>query len=97
MSKGLNQFLASPSASGRSLAAPFAEHMSSGSAKGGSGGSAGAGSGQLVSVLMPSRQGNASAGQDRNLTALDRLYVVVLEPGATYATYECQLPRPVLF
>lgn len=71
--------------------------MSGGSANGGSGSSAGIGGGQLVSVLMPNRQGNAAAGQDRNLTALDRLYVVVLEPGAAYATYECQLPRPVLF
>lgn len=55
----------------------------------------GGGGGQVVSMLMPTRQGSAGAA-GRNLTALDTMYVVVLEPGASYATYSCQLPTPVL-
>ena len=55
----------------------------------------GGGRGQVVSMLLPTRQGGA-AGAGRNLTALDTAYVVVLEPGTSYATYCCRLPQPVL-
>lgn len=66
----------------------------------GSGGAAGAGSGgglggsTLVSMLLPTR--NASAQQAGNLTALDQIFVVMMEPSDTYATYSCRLPSPVL-
>lgn len=48
----------------------------------------------LVSMLLPTR--NGSAQRNGNLTALDQIFVVMMEPSETYTTYSCRLPSPVL-
>jgi len=45
----------------------------------------------LVSVLLPA---NSSANPDGpGLTAIDEIYVVILNPQNTFSTYACQLPN----
>lgn len=60
---------------------------------GGAGG--GVGGSTLVSMLLPTRNGSAQQSGG-NLTALDQIFVVMMEPSDTYATYSCRLPSPVL-
>jgi len=59
--------------------------------RGGGGPAAGS---TIVSMLLPTR--NGSVQQSGNLTALDQIFVVMMEPSETYATYSCRLPSPVL-
>lgn len=48
----------------------------------------------LVSVLLPA---NASkSGEFGGLTAIDRVFVVLLHPGDRFLTYSCGLSRPLL-
>jgi hypothetical protein len=47
----------------------------------------------LVSVLLPS---NASQPGDGGLSAIDRVFVVLLHPGERFITYSCGLSRPLL-
>jgi hypothetical protein len=47
----------------------------------------------LVSVLLPS---NASQPGDGGLSAVDRVFVVLLHPGERFITYSCGLSRPLL-
>ncbi len=46
----------------------------------------------LVSVVLPIKQGE-KGGSGGVLRALDRLFVVLLQQSAVYATYSCQLPK----
>jgi hypothetical protein len=47
----------------------------------------------LVSVLLPS---NASQPNEGGLSAVDRVFVVLLHPGERFITYSCGLSRPLL-
>lgn len=47
----------------------------------------------LVSVVLPLKQDVASAAGPGVMAMLDRIFVVVLQQSAVYATYSCQLPR----
>jgi len=47
----------------------------------------------LVSVLLPS---NASQPSGGGLSAVDRVFVVLLHPGERFVTYSCGLSRPLL-
>ncbi|KAL4519164.1 hypothetical protein Ndes2526A_g00264 [Nannochloris sp. 'desiccata'] len=47
----------------------------------------------LVSVLLPS---NASQAGEDGLSAVDRVFVVLLHPGERFITYSCGLSRPLL-
>nr|QLC27630.1 bZIP transcription factor 4 [Chlorella sp. HS2] len=53
----------------------------------------------LVSILLPA---NASGGSSANasgghkLSAVDKVFVVLLHPAERYTTYSCALPRPVV-
>jgi hypothetical protein len=51
----------------------------------------------LVSVLLPSNasQGGGGSGEGQ-LTAVDRVFVVLLHPQERYVTYSCGLSRPLL-
>lgn len=85
MPTGAQRFAPSPSAWAHPRGLPNGE-----------GRGAGGGGGAVVSMLMPTRRGGAAGAEGRNLTAMDTMYVVILEPGASYATYSCRLPHPVL-
>lgn len=50
----------------------------------------------LVSVLLPANASGAGAGGSRKLSAVDKVFVVLLHPREKYVTYECGLPRPVV-
>lgn len=45
---------------------------------------------QVVSVLLPTSDGSCAA--EGNRTAAGQVYIVVLEPLNSYATYACALP-----
>lgn len=47
----------------------------------------------LVSILLPA---NASESNKNGLSAIDRVFVVLLHPGERFVTYSCGLSRPLL-
>jgi hypothetical protein len=51
------------------------------------------GGGQVVSVLLPVKKGDAE--KEGVLTALRHLYVVTMKPSERFLTYECALSRPL--
>lgn len=58
--------------------------------------------GVVVSILLPTKS-RISRGpptgdgtEPANFTTLDQIFVVVLKPHATYATYSCALPSAIL-
>ncbi len=48
---------------------------------------------QLVSVMLPA---NSSRPKKSGITAIDHLYVVILDPQNTFSTYACQLPKSLI-
>lgn len=48
---------------------------------------------QLVSVMLPA---NASRTTKSGISAIDHLYVVILDPQNTFSTYACQLPKSLI-
>ena len=48
---------------------------------------------QVVSVMLPSVR--SQDGHSTNLTSLDHIYVVLLQPGESYTTYACSLDHLV--
>lgn len=53
----------------------------------------------LVSVLLPvnsSTAGSEEGSSGRQLTAVDKVFVVMLHPRQRYVTYSCSLPQAVL-
>lgn len=47
----------------------------------------------IVSVMLPA---NASRSSRSGITAIDHLYVVILDPENTFSTYACQLPKSLV-
>lgn len=48
---------------------------------------------QIVSILLPA---NSSRATRSGITAIDHLYVVILDPESTFSTYSCQLPKSLI-
>lgn len=48
----------------------------------------------IVSVLLPA---NASRSREAGISAVDHLYVVVLNPENKFTTYSCDLPKSLIF
>lgn len=48
----------------------------------------------IVSVLLPA---NASRSSEAGISAVDHLYVVVLNPENKFTTYSCDLPKSLIF
>lgn len=48
----------------------------------------------IVSVLLPA---NSSRSSEAGISAVDHLYVVVLNPENKFTTYSCDLPRSLIF
>jgi hypothetical protein len=50
----------------------------------------------VVSILLPANASQGENGGSGQLTAVDKVFVVMLHPQEKYVTYSCALPRPIL-
>ena len=49
-----------------------------------------------MSVLLPANASDGVGAGEGSLSAVDRVFVVLLHPHNRYVTYSCGLSRPVL-